>query len=171
MTLTDNPPVTMEDFFEASRGLWLNRRVVHHLDSQDDEAADSNLVIEPFNASDDAVEKVCKVFGIEAKEANGGARFWWESNLLAEKRNDDYAAIVIDVPKPEHSGQGYLLRDIGYVEKKPALSTYEFTPDGVLTIKTRYDTNFGIERCWFVNDQIRMRVSSVQFLNGAAMTT
>ena len=62
MTLMDNPPVTMEDFFEASRGLWLNRRVVHHLDSQDDEAADSNLVIEPFNASDDAVEKVCKVF-------------------------------------------------------------------------------------------------------------
>jgi hypothetical protein len=41
----------------------------------------------------------------------------------------------------------------------------------VLTIKSRYDTNFGIERCWFVNDQIRMRVSSVQFLNGAAMTT
>jgi hypothetical protein len=28
MTLMDNPPVTMEDFFEASRGLWLNRRVV-----------------------------------------------------------------------------------------------------------------------------------------------
>jgi hypothetical protein len=161
----------MEDFFEASRGLWLNRRVVHHLDSQDDEAADSNLVIEPFNASDDAVEKVCKVFGIEAREANGGARFWWESNLLAEKRNADYAAIVIDVPKPEHSDQGYLLRDVGYVEKKPVLSTYEFTPEGVLTIKTRYDTNFGIERCWFVNDQIRMRVSSVQFLNGAAMTT
>ena len=91
MTVMDNPPVTMEDFFETSRGLWLIRRVVHHLDSQDDEAADSNLVIEPFNASDDAVEKVCKVFGIE--------------------------------------------------------------------------------RCWFVNDQIRMRVNSVQFLNGAAMTT
>ena len=54
----DNPPVTMEDFFEASRGLWLNRRVVHHLDSQDDEAADSNLIIEPFNASDNAVEKI-----------------------------------------------------------------------------------------------------------------
>ena len=36
---------------------------------------------------------------------------------------------------------------------------------------TRYDTNIGIERCWFVTDQIRMRVSSVQCLNGVAMTT
>ena len=171
MNLIDQPPVTMKDFFEASRGLWLNRRVVHHLDSQDDEAADSNLIIEPFDASDEAVEKVCEVFGISVEEAGGGARFWWESNLLADTRNDDYAAVVINVPNSEDSSTGYLLRDVGYVEKKPALSTYEFAHDGVLTIKTRYDTNFGVERCWFVNDQIRMRVSSVQFLNGAAMTT
>ena len=41
MTLMNNPPVTMEDFFKTSRGLWLIRRVVHHLDSQDDEAADA----------------------------------------------------------------------------------------------------------------------------------
>ncbi len=171
MTFVDHPPVTMEDFFEASRGLWLNRRVVHHLDSQDDETGDSNLVIEPFNSSDEAVEKICQVFGIDSEEAKGGARFWWESNLLAEKRNNDYAAVVVNVPMPDHPDQGYLLRDVGYVEKKPTLSTYEFTTEGVLTIKTRYDTNYGIERCWFVNDQIRMRVSSVQFLDGAAMTT
>ncbi len=171
MNLIDQPPVTMEDFFEASRGLWLNRRVVHHLDSQDDEAADSNLIIEPFDASDETVEKVCKVFGIEAKEASGGARFWWESNLLSDTRNNDYAAVVINVPNSENPNSGYLLRDVGYVEKKPAFSTYKFAPDGVLTITTRYDSNVGVERCWFVNDQIRIRVSSVQFLGGAAMTT
>ena len=57
-----------------------------------------------------------------------------------------------------------------YVEKKSVVSTYYFAEDGVLTIKTRYDTNVGIERCWFVSDQIRMRVSSIQFLDGVAMT-
>ena len=41
-------PLTMADFLEASRGTWLNRRSIHHLDHQDDEAADSNLVIEPW---------------------------------------------------------------------------------------------------------------------------
>ena len=167
----DCAPMTMVSFFEASRGTWLNRRVVHHLDCQDDEAADSNLIIEPFDKSDPAVEKVCAALNVKINDAAGGARFWWESNLMKEARNDDYAAVVVDAPHPENPRQGFLLRDVGYVEKKAVVSTYSFADDGVLTIKTRYDTNIGIERCWFVNDQIRMRVSSVQFLNGVAMTT
>ncbi len=146
-------PMTMASFFEASRGTWLNRRVVHHLDCQDDEAADSNLIIEPFDTDDPVVEKVCKALNVKISDTSGGARFWWESKLMEDTR------------------QGFLLRDVGYVEKKSVVSTYSFADDGLLTIKTRYDTNTGIERCWFVNDQIRMRVSSVQFLNGVAMTT
>ena len=63
------------------------------------------------------------------------------------------------------------MRDVGYVEKQPVLSTYQFADDGVLTITTRYDTNVGIERCWFVTDQVRMRVSSVQYMGGVSMTT
>ena len=51
------------------------------------------------------------------------------------------------------------------------MSAYNFSDDGVLSITTRYDTNVGIERCWFVTDQVRMRVSSVQFLDGVSMTT
>ena len=90
---------------------------------------------------------------------------------MEDTRSNDYAAVVVDAPNPEDPRQGFLLRDVGYVEKKSVVSTYSFADDGVLTIKTRYDTNTGIERCWFVNDQIRMRVSSVQFLNGVAMTT
>ena len=90
---------------------------------------------------------------------------------MEESRNEDYAAVVVDAPNPENPREGFLLRDVGYVEKKAVVSTYTFAEDGLLTIKTRYDTNVGIERCWFVNDQIRMRVSSVQFLNGVAMTT
>jgi hypothetical protein len=167
----DSPPMTMADFFEASRGTWLNRRVVHHLDSQDDESADSNLIIQPFDSTDPVVEKICQVLNISAKEANGGARFWWESNLMKEVQNDDYAAVVVDAPNPDNPTKGFLLRDKGYVKKKSVVSNYYFADDGVLTIKTRYDTNVGIERCWFVNDQIRMRVSSVQFLDGVAMTT
>ena len=163
--------MTMADFFEASRGTWLNRRVVHHIDCQDDEMADSNLIIEPFNNADPVVEKVCTALNIETSKASGGARFWWESNLMKEARNDDYAAVVVDAPNPQDPKMGFLLRDVGYVEKKSVISTYSFADDGVLTIKTRYDTNIGIERCWFVNDQIRMRVSSVQFLDGVAMTT
>lgn len=163
--------MTMADFFEASRGTWLNRRAVHHLDFQDDEAADSNLIIEPFNADDPAVESICAALNINSNESSGGARFWWESNIKKGVRNDDYAAVVIDVPNASNPRKGYLLRDVGYVEKQSVLSTYDFADDGILTITTRYDTNVGIERCWFVTDQVRMRVSSVQCLDGVSMTT
>ena len=161
----------MVDFFEASRGTWLNRRAVHHLDHQDDEAADSNLVIEPFKNDDPAVRSICKALNINMIDSTGGARFWWESNIKKGVRNEDYAAVVIDVPNRDNARKGFLLRDVGYVEKQAVLSTYVFAEDGVLTITTRYDTNIGIERCWFVTDQIRMRVSSVQCLDGVAMTT
>ena len=161
----------MVDFFEASRGTWLNRRAVHHLDHQDDEAADSNLVIEPFKNDDPAVRSICEALNINTIDSTGGARFWWESNIKKGVRNEDYAAIVIDVPNRDNARKGFLLRDVGYVEKQAVLSTYVFAEDGVLTITTRYDTNIGIERCWFVTDQIRMRVSSVQCLDGVAMTT
>ena len=164
-------PMTMADFFEASRGTWLNRRSIHHLDHQDDEAADSNLVIEPFAADDPAVEKVCRTLKMNASQATGCARFWWDSNLKHGVRNEDYAAVVVDIPSADNSLLGLLVRDVGYVEKQPVLSTYQFADDGVLTITTRYDTNVGIERCWFVTDQVRMRVSSVQYMGGVSMTT
>jgi len=165
------PPMTMADFLAASRGTWLNRRSIHHLDHQDDEAADSNLVIEPFDSSDPVVDRVCQALKVETSRAAGGGRFWWESNLKKGTRNDDYAAVIVDVPQKEDSRKGFLLRDVGYVEKKSVISTYNFSADGVLTITTRYDTNVGTERCWFVTDQVRMRVSSVQCLNGVSMTT
>lgn len=171
MNAFDQPPMSMADFFEASRGTWLNRRAVHHHDFQDDEAADSNLIIEPFGAADDAVGKICEALNTDPSDCTGGARFWWESNLKKGVRNDDYAAVVIDIPKQGNTRQGFLLRDVGYVEKQSVISNYSFADDGVLTITTRYDTNIGIERCWFVTDQVRMRVSSVQCLDGVSMTT
>ena len=77
----------------------------------------------------------------------------------------------MDIASDENILLGMLVRDVGFVEKQPVLSTYQFADDGVLTITTRYDTNVGIERCWFVTDQVRMRVSSVQYMGGVSMTT
>ena len=163
--------MTMEEFLHASRGTWMTRRAVHHLDHQDDEFADSNLIIEPFNRSDPAVSNICSNLGINPADAKGGARFWWESNLKQSARSDDHAAVLIDVPSATNPREGFLLRDKGYVEKQSVISTYNFADDGMLTITTRYDTNVGIERCWFVTDNVRMRVSSVQCLDGVSMTT
>jgi len=166
-----NTPLSMVAFFAASRGTWLARRAVHHLDYQDDEAGDSNLIIEPFGPADPSVQTICASLGVDLSEASGGARFWWEGNLNQGSQDPENAAVLIDVPQKGDSRKGFLLRDKGYVEKAAVISTYHFAEDGVLSITTRYDTNVGIERCWFVTDQVRMRVSSVQFLDGVSMTT
>lgn len=166
-----NTPLSMVAFFAASRGTWLTRRAVHHLDYQDDEAGDSNLIIEPFDRADPSVNKICTSLGVDPASASGGARFWWEGNLNQGSQDPENAAALIDVPQQGDSRKGFLLRDKGYVEKAAVMSTYNFSDDGVLSITTRYDTNVGIERCWFVTDQVRMRVSSVQFLDGVSMTT
>ncbi|WP_255146519.1 phycobiliprotein lyase [Synechococcus sp. ATX 2A4] len=164
-------PLTMAEFLAASAGTWLTRRAVHHLDHQDDEAGDSNLTIEPFEASDAVVQRVCDSLGLASAQVAGGARFWWESNLKEGSRSDEQAAVLVDVVDDQNPRQGFLLRDKGYIEKQPVMSTYSFADDGLLTITTRYDTNVGVERCWFVTEGVRIRVSSVQFLDGVSMTT
>ena len=166
-----DPARTMDQFLAASRGAWLTRRAVHHLDHQDDEFGNSNLVIEPFSVEDPAVEQICLTLKINPELAAGGARFWWESNLKPLARTEDQAAVLIDIPMAGDPSQGFLVRDKGYVEKQPVLSQYTFSTDGVMTVTTRYDSNVGTERCWFVTDHVRMRVSSVQCLDGVTMTT
>jgi len=67
--------MSMRDFFQASRGQWMTRRAVHHLDHQDDEFADSNLIIEPFDQQDPVTAKVCESLSFDLGGAAGGARF------------------------------------------------------------------------------------------------
>ena len=161
----------MVDFLAASAGTWLTRRAVHHLDHQADEAGDSNLTIEPFNATDAVVQRICESLGVAPTQVSGGARFWWESNLKEDTQSDDHAAVLLNVVDAESPHRGFLLRDKGYIEKQPVISSYSFAEDGLLTITTRYYTNVGVERCWFVTEGVRIRVSSVQFLDGVSMTT
>ena len=107
MVQTLSPPMTMADFFEASRGTWLNRRAVHHHDYQDDEAADSNLVIEPFNADDPVVTKICNSLNIKTEDSSGGeqracltkSRGWLRRNQPSSSAGKVSAPLVCALKK------------------------------------------------------------------------
>jgi len=92
-------------------------------------------------------------------------------NLDDAPPNEEYAAVLIDVPDYETLRSGQLIRDRGYVNKKPVVSRYRFGNDGILTINTEYDTKQGQERAWFLNDHFRVRVSSVRMMDGVNLTT
>ncbi|BDA72151.1 hypothetical protein RIVM261_006450 [Rivularia sp. IAM M-261] len=159
-------PMTMMDFFCRSEGIWYIERHVQHFDTVADESGKSNLIVTVVKKDDPRVKVACSEQGIDPELAMGGASFIWQDNLDEHPPNPDYAAVLIDIPDSESGRTGKLIRDKGYVEKIPVLCRYWFGQDGILTIDTEYDNNQGQERCWFINDDFRVRVGSVQTVNG-----
>jgi hypothetical protein len=151
-------PMTMMDFFRKSEGVWFSQRTVHRFDSAGDESGESNLIIKVLDRHDTKVLDICKEQGVDIDRISGGASFQWQGNL-SEKAPD------------HNSRRGRFLRNKGYVEGIPVIGVYHFTEDGVLTIETEYERNQGQERCWFINDNFRVRVSTVKVINGVNLMT
>jgi hypothetical protein len=164
-----SPPFTMMDFFRRSEGNWFTQRSIHHFDAIADESGESNLFVSVIEPTDFRVQSICAQQGIGL--AAGGASFIWQANLDDREPNPNDAALLIDVPDDESGLSGSLFRDRGYVEKIPVISRYWFAKDGLLTIETEYDNHQGQERCWFVNEDFRVRVSTVRIMNGVNLMT
>ncbi len=161
-----SPPLTMMDFFRRSEGNWFIKRSVHHFDAIADESEESNLWVSVLEPTDPRVQSY-QGTGVAA----GGASFIWQANLDDREPNSENAAVLIDVPDDESGLSGSLFRDHGYVEKIPVMSRYWFAKDGLLTIETEYDNHQGQERCWFVNEDFRVRVSTIRIMNGVNLMT
>jgi CpeS-like protein len=161
------PPMTMMDFFRKSEGVWFTQRTVHNFDNAAaDESGESNVMIDVLSIDDPRVLEVCQQQNVDPALVSGGCSFMWQDNLDDAIPNQNYAAILIDLPNPNNPKMGKFLRNRGYVEGIPVIGIYNFAGDGVLTIETEYETNQGQERCWFINDHFRVRVMTVQMSNG-----
>jgi CpeS-like protein len=165
------PPMTMMEFFRKSEGTWFTQRTVHHFDLVADESGESNLIVQVVAKEDPRVKTACEGQGFDPDQAQGGASFMWQDNLDDVPPNPDYAAVLIDLPDDDSGRSGTLIRDRGYIEKMAVISHYWFGQDGILTIDTEYDNNQGQERCWFITDDFRVRVSTVRMMNGINLMT
>ena len=161
------PPMNMMDFFRKSEGVWFTQRTIHNFDTAAaDESGESNVIIDVLSTDDPRVLEVCQQQNVDPALVSGGCSFMWQDNLDDAIPNQNYAAILVDVPNPNNPKRGKFLRNRGYVEGIPVIGVYNFADDGVLTIETEYETNQGQERCWFINDHFRVRVMTVQMING-----
>lgn len=165
------PPMTMMEFFSKSEGVWFSQRSVHRFDSAGDESGESNLIIKVLHKDDPKVLQVCEEQKTDPKLVSGGASFQWQGNLSEKDPDPNYEAILVDIPNPRNPRFGKFLRNRGYVEGIPVVGVYQFADDGVLTIETEYERNQGQERCWFITDNFRVRVSSVKMINGVNLMT
>jgi CpeS-like protein len=161
----------MIDFFRKSEGVWFTQRTVHHFDMVGDESGESKLHVGVITLDDPRVKAICEMQGIDPVNAKSGASFMWQAHEDDQEPNPERAAVLIDVPDDETGRSGKLLRNQGYVEKIPVVSRYWFGKDGILTIDTEYDSNQGQERCWFITDDFRVRVSTVRMMNGVYLMT
>ena len=164
-------PMTMMDFFRKSEGTWFSQRAVHRFDSAADESGESNLIIKVLDKTDPTILEICSEQGIDSNSVVGGASFMWQGNFKEGEPNPNYGAILIDVPNPDNPRYGKFFRNKGYVEGIPVVGIYQFADDGVLTIDTEYERNQGQERCWFITDNFRVRVSTVKVMNGVNLMT
>jgi hypothetical protein len=165
------PPLTMMEFFQKSEGTWFTQRTVHHFDTVADESGESKLHVATVPQGDDRIHTICDAQDIDVALAKGGASFMWQAHDDNGAPNPEQAAILVDVPDDETGLSGKLLRNQGYIEKIPVVCRYWFGRDGVLTIDTEYGQNQGQERCWFLTDAFRIRVSTVRMLNGVYLMT
>ena len=101
------------DFFRKSQGTWFIQRNVHHFDAVADESGESNLIINVIEHHDPRVQKACEIHGLELAQAKGGGSFIWQDNLDDAPPNEDYAAVLIDIPDDESLRSGKLIRDRG----------------------------------------------------------
>lgn len=165
------PPMTMPDFFRKSEGIWFTQRTVHHFDAAADESGESKLHVAVVDSDDLKVQEICESQQIDPTVTTGGARFMWQPHEAGQEPNPNQAAVLVDVPDDETGRSGKLLRNQGYIELIPVISRYWFGQDGILTIDTEYDRNQGQERCWFMTDDFRVRVSTVRMMNGVYLMT
>ena len=165
------PPMTMMEFFRKSEGVWFTQRTVHHFDTVADESGESKLHVSVVSSEDARIQSICDSQGIDATQAKGGASFMWQAHEDDGAPNPDQAALLVDIPDDATGGSGKLLRNQGYIEKIPVVCRYWFGRDGVLTIDTEYAQNQGQERCWFLTDDFRVRVSTVRALSGVYLMT
>lgn len=165
-------PKTMMEFFRKSTGVWFTQRTVHHFDrAAADQSGESKLFVQSVEPGDAAIQQVCECQGLDPAIAAGGASFLWQAHPSPSEPNPDQAAILVDVPDDETGRTGKLFRSQGYVEKIPVISRYWFGQDGILTIDTDYEQNQGQERCWFITDDFRVRVSTVRMMDGIYLMT
>ena len=80
-------------------------------------------------------------------------------------------SILVPVPDPVHINQGKLLRDQGYAETMEAAGHYRLTDDNTFVLVTSYDRAAAEEKIWFVNPNLRCRVSLIKTSAGSGVVT
>jgi phycoerythrin-associated linker protein len=163
----------ISQFVAQSIGQWRSQRSAHHLAFQHFEAVQSTIAITAIELDDERVAELCKLHGIELSLAVSAFHMQWEG----ESDWDDDAppvkgeTVLVPIPDATDATRGKLLRSQGYAEEMAAVGEYYFTEEGMFVLETTYDRAAAEERIWFVNPNLRFRVSMIKTSGGSGVVT
>lgn len=162
----------IKEFVANSIGRWRSQRSAHHLAFGHFEAVQSSIDIVSLSIDDPAVIDLCKMYSIDPELAVSPFRMSWEGQSdWDENEAVKGTCILVPVPDPEQSHRGKLLRDQGYAEEIAAAGDYYLTEDGTFVLVTAYERAAAEEKIWFVNPNVRCRVSLIKTSAGTGVVT
>ncbi len=162
----------IKEFVEGSIGNWRSQRSAHHLAFGHFEAVQSEIEITSLSIDASEVIELCQANNVDPQAAVSPFRMSWEGqsdweDSEAVKGN----CILIPIPDCDRPNCGKLIRERGYAEEMPAIGEYSFTDDGTFVLVTSYDRAAAEEKIWFVNPNLRCRVSLIKTNTGTGVLT
>jgi phycoerythrin-associated linker protein len=163
----------ISQFVAQSIGQWRSQRSAHHLTFQHFEAVRSVVDISLVAMTDTRVLELCKAYDVDPSLAVSPFHMQWagESDWDEDAEPVKGETVLVPVPDRADPRRGQLLREQGYAETMAAAGDYHFTEDGAFVLLTAYDRAAAEERIWFVNPQLRFRVSMIKTSNGSGVVT
>ena len=160
------------EFVANSIGRWRSQRSAHHLVFGHFEAVESEIEIVPLSIEDPAVIDLCKTNHIDPHLAVSPFRVSWDGKSdWDENEVLKGSCILAPIPDPDQANRGKILRDQGYAETMAATGDYTIMADGTFVLVTSYDRAAAEEKIWFVNPNVRCRVSLIKTSAGTGVVT
>jgi phycoerythrin-associated linker protein len=164
----------INQFVARSLGTWRAQRSAHHLIFSHFEAVQSVIEIVDLSPDDSVVLTLCQDYDIDPQKISSPFRMSWEGQSDWDEDEPEElkgTTVLVPVPNLDLPNRGQLLRDRGYAETMPAIGEYYFTEDGTFILVTKYDRAAATEKIWFVNPNLRFRVSTIDTSDGSGVVT
>ena len=159
------------EFVANSIGRWRSQRSAHHLAFGHFEAVQSEIDIISLPDDDPAVIDLYKSYNIDSHTVVSPFRMSWSGQSDWDDSEIKGSCVLVPIPDPDHLHRGKLLRDQGYAETIAAAGDYYLTEDGTFVLITSYDRAAAEEKIWFVNPNVRCRVSLIKTSAGTGVVT
>ena len=161
--------MTIEEFLNLTIGQWFAQRTSYVLNNEEVENSKVEITTTALKSDDLEVIQLCQQHNIKADQTLSAIKSSWNNSVDWDKPKKQGSALLIFVPDPDQSNQGFVYRDLS-ISNNNDVAQYQFSEDGVLTLSIQQDHLIIEERQWFASENLRLRNTLVKEENNCYQT-